>query len=285
MCRWIAYLGEPIYLETLVVNPEHSLILQSLFAQQNYISDSRLMDQFPHDAFPTNGDGFGFGWYGSRDVPGRYRDCRPAWNDHNLRDLAAQIRSHLFLAHIRLGPNLQRSNNHPFVYKNWLFQHNGELGGWLKLKRSLQTAVREDLFPLIEGNTDSETVFYLMMTYGMEQDVFDACRKAIGHVEKARRAAGIEDPFLITCCMSDGESLYALRYASDDENPKTLYYNENDLAIEDMSGSLERIPKGARVLVSEPLDDIKDHWTEVPPDSFVSVTKGEVSIKTFEPSH
>jgi predicted glutamine amidotransferase len=64
MCRWIAYQGEPIYLDTLVAEPQHSLIAQSLHAAECKAT--------------TNGDGFGIGWYGERDVPGLYRETRPA---------------------------------------------------------------------------------------------------------------------------------------------------------------------------------------------------------------
>jgi predicted glutamine amidotransferase len=49
MCRWLAYSGSPIRLEELLVKRDRSLIDQSLHARQG--------------ATPTNGDGFGVGWY------------------------------------------------------------------------------------------------------------------------------------------------------------------------------------------------------------------------------
>ena len=52
MCRFLAYHGEPIPLETLVAAPRHSLIHQPLHA-----SEAKTR---------TNGDGFGVGWYGER---------------------------------------------------------------------------------------------------------------------------------------------------------------------------------------------------------------------------
>ena len=81
MCRWIAYKGQPIILETLVAAPERSLIAQSLNAAEGVT--------------PTNGDGFGLGWYGERPEPGLYRELRPAWSDENLRHICAQVRSSL----------------------------------------------------------------------------------------------------------------------------------------------------------------------------------------------
>ena len=56
MCRWLAYSGSQVLLEDLLLKPTHSLIDQSLH--------SRL------GATTTNGDGFGFGWYGVGDTPG-----------------------------------------------------------------------------------------------------------------------------------------------------------------------------------------------------------------------
>ncbi|MCA0425604.1 MAG: class II glutamine amidotransferase, partial [Proteobacteria bacterium] len=79
MCRWIAYRGTPVYLEDVIVNPRHSLVHQSLHASEGKTE--------------TNGDGFGVGWYGERDVPGLYREVRPAWSDENLKSLCAQVRS------------------------------------------------------------------------------------------------------------------------------------------------------------------------------------------------
>ena len=77
MCRWMAYSGNPILLEEMVLKPAHSLIDQSLSAKMA--------------PKPTNGDGFGIGWYGRGGEPGVYRSVQPAWNDANLVDLAHHL--------------------------------------------------------------------------------------------------------------------------------------------------------------------------------------------------
>ena len=87
MCRWLAYCGSPIHLDSLILELENSLINQSRHALQS--------------AAVTNGDGFGIGWYGDRPEPGLFRDFQPAWNDENLRSISSQIRSGLFFAHVR----------------------------------------------------------------------------------------------------------------------------------------------------------------------------------------
>lgn len=149
MCRWLAYSGAPIFLDEVLFKTDHSLIDQSL----------RAFDK----TSTTNGDGFGIGWYGVRDVPGVYKDIRPAWNDTNLQALAVQIESPMFLAHVRTstGSPVQRTNCHPFSYQKWLFVHNGLIADYEKMRRELTLAVSPALFPLLSGTTDSELMFIM----------------------------------------------------------------------------------------------------------------------------
>src|SRR5215510_4974717 len=141
MCRWLAYFGSPALLEELLYKPENSLVVQSLH--------SRL------GAEPTNGDGFGVGWYGAAATPGVFRSTDPAWSDRNLQELAAHISAPLVLAHIRasIGSPVQQTNCHPFRHDQWLFMHNGYLDGFARMKRDLAMAVDPDLYPEIEGST------------------------------------------------------------------------------------------------------------------------------------
>ena len=158
MCRWLAYSGPPVPLSDLLTRPDHSLIDQSRHARQNVET--------------TNGDGFGVGWYGEGQTPGVYRDTHPAWNDTNFYSLAEHIRSGLFFSHVRAatGTPVQNTNCHPFAYENWLFQHNGSVPEFSKLKRQLMLDVDPELFPSIQGSTDSETLFFLALTFGLQGD-------------------------------------------------------------------------------------------------------------------
>jgi predicted glutamine amidotransferase len=115
MCRWLAYFGDPIRPEELLYQPGRSLIEQSRRGTPG--------------AAVNNGDGYGLGWYGLHDRPGLFRSISPAWGDANLRELSAQIRSPLFLAHVRAatGTPVQQTNCHPFRHGPWLFVHKGTL--------------------------------------------------------------------------------------------------------------------------------------------------------------
>lgn len=282
MCRWLAYSGPEIYLEDLIIKPSRSLLVQSRFARENFVEN---LPGLPDGAFPTNGDGFGVAWYGEKDRPGLYRDLRPAWSDKNLVNLAEQIKSGLFLAHLRAAYHgiVQRSNSHPFRHGCWTFQHNGEISDFHKIKRTLQFAVAEELFPCIEGTTDSETAFYLALTLGLDEQPKRAMEYMVGRVEAEMATAGIRDPFRLTCAFSDGQRLYAVRHSTDNK-PKTLYYNRGAAGLgEVINDAVEAPPKGT-ILLSEPIDDCPDNWVEVPPASYVSVADGQVRVESFRPS-
>ena len=253
MCRWAAYLGEPIYLEHIVSSQTHSLIEQSHHATEAKTS--------------TNGDGFGVAWYGERPEPGLFRDILPAWSDCNLKSLARQIRSGLFLAHVRAatGGGTRRDNCHPFVHGRWSFMHNGQVSGFERLRRPLEALLDDRLYAARVGTTDSELLFLLALHFGLERQPVAAIETMLRHVEAEALRLGFETVIRFTAAFSDGESLYAVRYASDRKAP-TLY-----------SAPLGR----GRCLVSEPLNDDRDAWVAIPDGSVVRVANDALSIEPF----
>jgi predicted glutamine amidotransferase len=272
MCRWVAYSGNPIPLEALLFRAEHNLIDQSMSSRSS--------------TTPTNGDGFGVGWYGPRSLPGLFRSLRPAWNDFNLRDLAAQIDSRLFLAHVRASSlaTVQETNCHPFRYGRWLFAHNGEIRGIEKLRRDLLLQVDPSLFGSILGTTDSEVMFYLALTFGLEVDVPGALAKMAGVVERTARQHDVADPLRMTLGVSDGESVWAVRYASDGKAP-TLYHSRDvkDIAelIPDVAAA---IGEQARAIVSEPIGRFSEIWSEVRQGSVLHARQGRITSQPFRPT-
>jgi predicted glutamine amidotransferase len=191
MCRWMAYSGDPILAEDLLFKPQHSIIDQSLHSRMG--------------ATTTNGDGFGIGWYGEGVEPAMFKSIEPAWNDWNLREVAGQIRTRLLFAHIRAstGTPVQRSNCHPFRHDRWLWMHNGAIREFHNTKRDLMMALDPSLFLDIEGSTDSETLFFLALTFGLTDDPFDAVARAIGLVEKVGHDHGVcTSPLALRRCVS-----------------------------------------------------------------------------------
>jgi len=270
MCRWLAYSGPPLALSDLLTRPNHSLIDQSRHARENVET--------------TNADGFGVGWYGKDLTPGIYRDTHPAWNDTNFHNLAEHVHSGLFLSHVRAatGTPVQNTNCHPFALENWLFQHNGSVPDFTRLKRQLMFDVAPELFPHIEGSTDSETLFFLALTFGLRDDPPTALARTVGHVERARQAAGIQQPLFFSACTTNGRSLWAVRYSSEAQS-RTLYHSSHLHALHDVNGSYDALPAGAVIVVSEPLDDLTKNWEAVPESSLLIVENGDVQVAPFAP--
>lgn len=269
MCRWLAYSGGPIYIEELVLQPENSLIDQSLHAQR---SEST-----------TNGDGFGLGWYGPRSTPALYRSIQPAWNDANLRDLAAQITSSLFLAHVRAatGTAVNQSNCHPFRYGKWLFVHNGVLDQFELLRRDLIFAVAPELFNCIRGTTDSEVMFHLALTFGLLEEPIAALERMVGFIEKVGTERGVPFPVQMSLGLSDGECLYGVRYSTEGKS-RTLFHSQDMANLRQIIPAAHEWPADARAVVSEPLGHLHE-WIEIPESSVVIVQGGEVERREFAP--
>ena len=273
MCRWLAYFGDPIPIEWVVLQPKHSLLDQSLHARLG--------------ATTTNGDGFGLGWYGTGERPGLFRSVHPAWNDRNLRELATQVSSRLFFAHIRAstGTAVQETNCHPFRYGSWLFMHNGLVREFARVKRDLLLAVEPSLLPAIEGSTDSELLFYLALTFGLQEEPVAALERMAGFVEAVGEGHGIEHPLQMAVAVSDGTRIVVVRYSSE-RNSRSLFYSENVQAVKARfphDARMQSLSDETRLVVSEPLGDVSEIWKEVPESSVGIVRPGQDELRPFTP--
>jgi glutamine amidotransferase len=266
-------MGSPITPTELLHDPQRSLIEQS-------------RRHAPNMALP-NGDGTGLGWFDHRAEPALFRSITPAWGDENLFELAAEIRSPLFLAHVRAstGTPVQQTNCHPFRYRNWLFVHNGYVANYDVLRRELLLAVRPGLFPHIRGSTDSELLFHLALTFGLIEEPIDGLARMAGFVEATAEAAGLPEPALqMTIGLTDGVRLYAVRYASGSE-ANTLFVSEDVASVRMLypeSERLQHFSDDTRVVVSEPLADLPGLWREVPAGTALVIGDG-VEMRTFQP--
>jgi predicted glutamine amidotransferase len=275
MCRWMAWSGQPVVVEELLFQPLHGLIDQSLH--------SRLGVE------TTNGDGFGLGWYGAGEGPGVYRSVAPAWGDANLRELAAHIESPLFIAHVRAttGTAIQQTNCHPFRHGRWLMVHNGVIAGFHEMRRELMLEVAPEQFAAIEGSTDSEVLFHLALTYGLERDPIAALERTIGLVEATAARHGIENAVQTSIGVTDGERLWALRYSTE-RRSRSLFVSNDASAIRELhpeNPRLQRLRDEDRVVVSEPLSDLPGLWQEIPESSVLVVQPGPDEQHAFQPRY
>ncbi len=247
MCRLAAYLGEPLFLEALIAKPRHSLMRQSLRAEEAKVV--------------TNGDGFGIGWYGERAEPGVYREVMPAWSDDNLLALSQTLSSRLFFAHVRAATagGIARQNCHPFRHGRYLFMHNGQIGGYGQLRRTMESWLPDTLYAERRGATDSELLFLLALAR-IEQgaSIAEAMTGVLDQTMALMRERGVDSPLRFAAVLSDGERLHAFRIASDGQ-PPTLY--------------LRRCATGT-TLASEPLCEDEPGWQMLPAGAVITVDRG-----------
>ena len=274
MCRWLAYYGDPIPIEALILRRQHSLIDQSLHSREG--------------AETTNGDGFGVGWYSELGgIPGLYKSIQPAWNDRNLRELSKHISSPLFFAHIRAssGTAVQETNAHPFRYGRWLFMHNGLVREFPRVRRDLMLAIDPALFPDIEGSSDSEVLFHLALTFGLQDDPLTALELMVGFVEEVGHRNEVEYPLMMTVATTDGEQIIAARYSSEGQS-RSLYFSTEAHALKAQHPDIEELQElsdETRAIVSEPLGDVVGAWNKVPESSIGVVRPGQDELYVFTP--
>lgn len=246
MCRLTAYLGPPVTLAGLLVDPPGGLLRQSWSPRRQR-----------HGV--VNADGFGVGWYepSRRPEPARYRSPRPMWADASFASLAGVVASGAVLAAVRSAtPPLavEESATPPFTEGRWLFAHNGAVPGFRdgtgsRLRRSLSE--RRDAG--IAGPTDSEVLFAMVLD---RLDAGSPPGDALTATVEAVRAAvpGAADSRL-TVVLTDGSRIDGVVAG------EPLYVRAG--------------ADGATVVASEPSDD-GDGWEQVPDQSRVAVAPGTV---------
>jgi len=183
----------------------------------------------------------------------------------------------LFLAHVRAttGTPVQQTNCHPFRHGRWLFVHNGFIDQYARLRRDLMLAVDPQLFAHIEGTTDSELMFFLALSLGLDDEPLPALERMAGVVEATGRRHGV----------ADGERLWAFRYSTEG-NSRTLFASGEAgsvRALHPENPRLQRLRDEDRVVVSEPLADLPGVWHEIPESTVLIVQSGADEQRPFRP--
>lgn len=259
MCRFVAYLGSEILLEDILVKPVNSIIMQSLHARESTI--------------PTNGDGFGLGWYAPElsDEPALFTSVSPAWNDRNLLHLTAKIQSPCFFAHVRAASagGVTNYNCHPFVYGKWMLMHNGGISDFIRVKRHLRHLLDDDIYHWIQGETDSEHIFALFLQLAKGKDlnqlsvVADVLQATLTTINELVARYSQDNESYYNLCLSDGQRLIASRYCTEKSiMPESLHV----FAGQDLHDYID-IPHPihkAALVSSEKLTNFNTNWQDVP---------------------
>ncbi|MBE8987185.1 ergothioneine biosynthesis protein EgtC [Nostoc sp. LEGE 12450] len=251
MSRLLAYLGSPVSLEHLLYKPEHSLIVQGYKPRE---MTSGIV----------NADGFGVGWYHTqKDIePFTYKNTLPIWNDINLPSLSRYIESKCVLAYVRSATSEQAvdfANCQPFKHQQHLFIHNGRIENFHKtLHRKIRSTLTQDFYEEINGNTDSEHIFALLLSQSQinkHRPPEYALRTTLLTLLEMAKRYQVEAS--INVIFSDGHRLIASRFATISPAP-SLYWIRDDPTF---SNSV--------IIASEPL--FIGSWNAFPENSIITV--------------
>jgi glutamine amidotransferase len=114
MCRHLGWLGEPLSLASLVLEPAYGLVVQSYAPRRQ---KHGLM----------NADGWGVGFF-DNGVVRRWRSAAPLWGDTSFASVAPALYSRCVVAAVRsasIGMPIEASAAAPFTDGHWLLSHNG----------------------------------------------------------------------------------------------------------------------------------------------------------------
>jgi glutamine amidotransferase len=289
MCRLLAYLGEPLPVRNLLYDTANSLVRQSY--------SPRLMNTF------LNLAGFGMqAWDPTSlqpDDPFTYRATTLPSFDRNLRFLSAKIAASCLVAHVRGVTYSDKAivadtNLHPFRFAGArvVLAHNGHLRQFPRMRYSLIEHVRPELARLIEGTTDSEWIYALVLSqlddpFGVPatRELADATANALRIVRKVRSAHGIDTSSPANLCVSTGRAVVATRFSFDygwyppeDEMLETdlpfvsLWYSLGG-EFGELDGDWQMTasdPPRSAIIASEPLTTDASTWLEVPEYSMLT---------------
>ncbi len=247
MCRHVAYLGPPVALRELLLDPPFGLLRQSWAPrrQRNGL---------------LNADGFGVGWYVPGDpVPARYRRDRPMWTDANLPELARVVRSGAVLAAVRSGTDGMghaESAAAPFRDGRWLFSHNGAMPGWPSCAAGLAAALPPQRLLHLDASSDSALLWALVHSL-LEggTPLADALATTVADAAEAAPTARLN------LLAMDGDLIAATTWGD------TLCWRADRLGV---------------LVASEPSDE-EPGWQDVPDRSLLTATPDGVRVTPLNP--
>ena len=161
--------------------------------------------------------------------------------------------------------------------------HNGGIKQFEKIKRSLLEELSDERFHWIDGQTDSQHIFALLLDYLLDNksnpgpnDYLDAFCKTFEKIEQLKNQFGLDEPSYLNLMITNGNLLVGSRYVTDSEkNPRSLYHSEG-ARYECKDGKClmnKDCPKDEKAIlvVSEKLNQNENDWYEVPQNHLLIV--------------
>ncbi|MBT4790488.1 MAG: class II glutamine amidotransferase [Halobacteriovoraceae bacterium] len=155
-------------------------------------------------------DGWGVAYY-REDIPHLIKSTERAIDDQLFHKVSGVVSSQTVIAHIRNATQGQLNvlNSHPFQYGKWVFAHNGNLKNFEQYKEKLLSHIDPALKHFILGTTDSEIIFYLLLSLIKKKSPLAEVDHAIGFYH------AIIEELCQTICQYSGPL-----YAGEVNNPK-----------------------------------------------------------------
>jgi glutamine amidotransferase len=289
MCRVLAYLGEPLAARSLLFDADNCLVAQSY--------SPKMMNTF------LNLAGFGMHAWDPEshrpEEPFVYRTTTLPSFDRNLRFLSGKLAPVCLVAHVR-GVTysdeaiVADTNLHPFRFPaaRVALAHNGHLRQFARMRYALVAHIRPELAQRIEGTTDSEWIYALVLSqlddpYGVPEtsELADATVAALRILRTVRAAHGIDTSSPVNLCLTTGRAVVATRFSFDygwyppeDELLETdlpfvsLWYAIGGEYVDAGGGfgmSTAEKPRSL-IIASEPLTADRATWLEVPEYSMLT---------------
>ncbi|MCB9663048.1 MAG: class II glutamine amidotransferase [Alphaproteobacteria bacterium] len=240
-------------------------------------------------------DGWGVAYYVSG-APHVIRSAGTALSDHLFHRVSGVVTSQTVLAHVRKATqgDLHTLNCHPFQYGRWVMAHNGDVPAFADVRADLQAQVAPKLRRFVLGDTDSELLFHLFLTFlaaDVDLDragtplaaVTEALKRTVACVrEVADGREGVDDA-LLTLVVTDGQvmaahqggrDLYWSTWKTRCPDRETCTFFAPECEAPTRSGYVNHL-----ILSSEPLQGDND-WTllgdggMVGVDAFMKVWRG-----------
>ena len=154
------------------------------------------------------------------------KSTHTAVDDRLFQTVSGIVASETVVAHLRKATagELSILNTHPFQFGKWIFAHNGNIKNFSLLRKSLTEKVAPVFRRFILGNTDSELIFFLIMSnlaryidvHEQEvriQSVFDAVKATLTEicsvVEISGQQDGPPDHTYLSFVLTNGQTLVA----------------------------------------------------------------------------
>ena len=292
MCRVLGYLGEPVSLRQVLFDTDSALVRQSY--------SPRMMNTY------LNLAGFGMAAWEPHSVrpeePFVYRTTMLPAFDRNLRGLARKLEPTCLVAHVRGVTHGERelvgpSNLHPFRFPGTCvtLAHNGHLREFRRMRYGLVKHIRPDLAQRIEGTTDSEWIYALMLSQLDDpsgapgaDELAHAIASTLRVLRDVRAHEDVDVSSPVNLFVTTGESLVVTRFSYDygwyppedamletDLPYVSLWYTVGGRYAEH-DGEFSMVGDGpvrSLLIASEPLTMDVSTWLEVPEYSMITARR------------